>query len=95
VRQLNMQRRIIGRFLKFRIIGFEERFVIREQLEKHGNNIRVIVYLPARRKEATDAMERTTLMAILVLCTSYSGRNIHHMLCIVSGPRIILTLMCQ
>jgi len=41
VRWLNIQRRIIGRFLKFRIIGLGERFVIREQLEKHCNNVRV------------------------------------------------------
>lgn len=37
-----MQRRIVGRFLKFRIIGLEERFVVSEQLEKHNNAIRMI-----------------------------------------------------
>jgi hypothetical protein len=48
-----MQRRIMGRFLKFRIIGLEERFVIREQLEKHGNNKSDRVSLLARWKEVT------------------------------------------
>jgi hypothetical protein len=82
VRQLNMRRRIIGRFLKFRIIGLEERCVIRERLEKHVSNIRVIESVLARRKKATDEMERTMLMAVLVLSTSYAGRKVYHMLSI-------------
>jgi hypothetical protein len=82
VRQLNMRRRIIGRFLKFRIIGLEERCVVREQLEKHGNNIRVIVCLLASRQEATDEMERTVLMAMFVLSPSCAIRKVHHMLSI-------------
>jgi uncharacterized membrane protein len=55
VRQLNMQRRIIVRFLKLRIIGLAERFVIREQIENQNNNIRVIesVYQEEGRKRLT------------------------------------------
>jgi len=83
--------------MKFRIMGLEERFVIREWLEKHGNNIRVVesIYQQEGRKEVTEKMERTTLVAILVLSTIYVGRKVHHMLSILSGPQVILTLMCQ
>lgn len=50
-----MQRRIIVRFLKLRIIGLAERFVIREQIENQNNNIRVIesVYQEEGRKRLT------------------------------------------
>lgn len=42
--------------MKFRITGLEERFVIREWLEKHSNNVRVVesVYQQEGRKEVTD-----------------------------------------
>ena len=56
----------------------EERCVKREQLKKHGNNIREIELVNLCVCVYAE-MDRTMLMVILVLSASYSDRKVHQM----------------